>query len=121
MTRPGRTAARPAGLLALSAGRGLYGLALLTAPGPLLTAVAGGVTPGGHECAVARVLGARHVAQALIGAAAGRQSMAPGAAVDGLHAASMLAVAAGRPALRRAALADGTIAGILSGIGAVLA
>ena len=107
-------------VLAMSAGRAAYGLALLVAPGRVLSAVAG-EAPGRPDCAIARFLGARHLTQAIISAAAGRSSLAPGAAVDSLHAASMFGLAAARPRLRRPALADAAVASLLATAGVVLA
>lgn len=104
----------------MSAGRALYGLALLAAPGPVLTAGAG-QPPSRRDCAVARVLGIRHVTQAILTAAAGGRAVAPGAVVDSLHAASMVALAAAQPRMRRAELADAAVAGLLAGLGGLLA
>lgn len=112
-------------VLLMSAGRALYGAALLAAPGPIL-AVAAGQAPSRRDRAVARVLGARHVAQALVSAAAGRQALAPGAVVDGLHAASMVGLAARRGpgddgSIRRAELADAAVASLLAVLGLLFA
>jgi len=109
----------------LSAGRALYGAALLVAPGPILAVVAG-QPPSRRDRAVARVLGARHVAQALASVAAGRSAMAPGAMVDSLHAASMVALAARRSpgndgSIRRAELADAAVESLLAIAGVLLA
>lgn len=97
----------PAGLL--QAARAGYGGALLIAPGPVIRLVAG--RPAGSRArAVARVLGARHLLQAALTAAApDGPSLGIGAAVDLVHAASMAALAlADRPA-RRLALSDALI------------
>ncbi len=111
--------ARPPVLL-MSAARAAYGLTLLVAPGRVLSAVAG-ESPGRLDCAVARFLGGRHLTQAVISAAVGRPSIAPGAAVDSLHAASMFGLAAARPRLRRPELADAAVASLLAAAGVVLA
>ncbi|MGH3579532.1 MAG: hypothetical protein ACRDU0_18515 [Mycobacterium sp.] len=60
---------------------------------------------------VARILGARHVAQAFCtGAEPSRRRLAVGAVVDGTHAASMVSLAAWSPRHRRPALTDAAIA-----------
>jgi hypothetical protein len=103
----------------MSAVRAAYGVALLAAPG----AVVAGLTreePGPHERDVVRVLGARHVIQAAATACAGRSALAPGAVIDTLHAASMLALAAAGGRLRRAELADALVAGALAAAGTAL-
>ena len=97
----------------LSAARAAYGLALLMAPAELLTA-AGGPPPSGPECRVARLLGARQLAQAAFTATGGRRALRWGAAADGLHCVSMLMLAAaGRPR-RRSELAESGIAALLA-------
>ncbi|MCD5313306.1 hypothetical protein [Kineosporia babensis] len=64
----------------------------------------------------ARILGARHLAQAAVVASAPSRFRAArwAAWVDGLHAASMLALAATAPDYRRAALTSAGVAGALS-------
>jgi hypothetical protein len=131
-------------VLLMSAGRALYGAALLGAPGPILAAVST-VAPSRRDRAVARILGARHVAQALVSAAAvlagrglagtgragrglagrrlagrGRDALAAGAVVDSLHAASMVGLAARTSTLRRAELADAAVASLLAVLGVLL-
>jgi hypothetical protein len=110
--RPGPASAGP-GLTAAVLLRGAYGAALCCAPGSVLT-LAGGRSAAAspRTRAVARVLGARHLAQALVSAA--RPSPAVlilGAAVDVLHSASMLALAAVDRPRRRLGLTDSVIAG----------
>jgi hypothetical protein len=116
----------------MSAGRALYGLALLAVPGPMLALC--GTASSRRDRAVARVLGARHITQAALSAAAvtapavsaagSRSALAAGAVVDSLHAASMVGLAA-RPSTRngspiwRAELADAVVAGLLAVLGAV--
>jgi hypothetical protein len=64
---------------------------------------------------VARVLGIRHLAQAVITAwAPGPGLAAAGAVADLCHAASMLAFAAANQPLRRAELADALVAATLA-------
>jgi hypothetical protein len=96
--------------------RALYGAALLAAPKPILTAVTG-VVPSVRARRVARVLGARHLAQAAISADARQQTLAVGAIADCLHAASMLILAASGGQMRRAQLADAAIASVLAAAG----
>ena len=93
-----------------------YGLALLCVPGPIITAVAG-EPASGRARAVARILGARHVAQAAIcGLVPARGLIEAGATADGLHAASMLTLAGAEPGLRRALLADTAVAATLASV-----
>jgi hypothetical protein len=103
----------------LSAFRAAYGVALLCAPKAMITRLTGGpVTP--RTCAVVRVLGVRQLAQAAVcGLVPARGLIEAGSAVDGLHAASMLALAGTTPSLRRAAATDGAIAATLAGLSAV--
>jgi hypothetical protein len=112
----------------LTVARGTYGLMLLLAPGSLVS-LAAGAPPSNSACRVARILGARHVAQALISGWAettawaagstlsGRRVISAGAAVDGIHAASMLILAWANPQLRRAELGDAAVAAVLAGLG----
>jgi hypothetical protein len=93
-----------------------YGLALLCVPGPMITAMTG--QPASSRArAVARVLGARHVAQAAVcGLVPTRGLIQAGAAADSLHAASMLGLAGAEPGLRRALLADTAIEATLASV-----
>jgi hypothetical protein len=98
--------AAAAGGRALQLTRAGYGAALLLRPA-LAIRLATGRLPSRRACQVARLLGARHLAQATLTAVAPRPAVfAAGADVDALHAASMLMLAAiDRPA-RRTALTD---------------
>lgn len=70
----------------------LHGGVLLARPAAVAARFDGGAS--GRAVAVVRVLGARHVLQGLAGLAAPRfASPAYGAALDGLHAASMAGLA----------------------------
>ena len=74
-----------------------------------------GVTPTGAGDVAARVLGARWLAQAALGAAAGggKHARTVGrvdAAVEAAHAVSMVLLAATAPRWRRAALASAVLA-----------
>lgn len=103
-------AAWPLGEIRLAGlARAGYGLALLCAPG-LLIGAATGHAASSRAKGVARLLGARHLAQAaLCGAFPARGLLAAGAAADGLHAASMLALACSDAGVRTAVLADAGI------------
>jgi hypothetical protein len=90
--------------------RAAYGVALLCAPGRLI-AVRTGRAPSRRACLVGRVLGARHLAQAVVcGALPTRWLIRAGAAADLLHAASMVALAAEDAQLQPALLTDAGIA-----------
>jgi hypothetical protein len=90
---------------------GLYGSALLAAPGLLLHGV--GDPADRMARLAARVLGARHLGQAALFAATGARAARLGAAVDGLHAASMVLLGLAVPRHRRAAMASGAVAAAL--------
>ncbi len=99
--------ARPVDRARIAARLG-WGAMLVLAPAPVLRAFTSPVTP--TWCAVARVLGLRHVAQALAEhrVAPGRPALLRG--IDGAHAASALVVARLDPGHRRLALVDAAIA-----------
>ncbi|RBY88028.1 hypothetical protein DQ244_15800 [Blastococcus sp. TBT05-19] len=102
------------------AGTGLLaGLALLTLPGAVTAAVAPRYPR--ERLWIARVLGARLIAQhALVLVAPEAAVVRIAAAVDGLHAASMLPVLA-LPRYRRAALVTGALAGAYALLGPAMA
>ena len=100
----------------MSAGRALYGAALLAAPARLLSATMAS-RPSAIECRAVRVLGARQLVQAAMSQAGGRRAWQLGTAADGLHSVSMVMLAAARTPVRRAALADAVLAGLLAGAG----
>ncbi|NEK85628.1 hypothetical protein GCU60_07615 [Blastococcus saxobsidens] len=104
----------------LLAGAGLAGgLALLTRPERVADVVAPEFPP--QRLWIARVLGARLVAQhALVLVAPTASGVRLAAAVDGLHAASMLPVLA-LPRYRRAALVTGGLAAAFALAGRSLA
>jgi hypothetical protein len=103
-----------------------YGVALVVAPQALIKLTGDAVTgqspgqrggaararPGRRACGVARVLGVRHLVQAGVTAVALRAdpgspyALAGGAAVDALHAGTMVGLAAVDRRARRVALAD---------------
>jgi hypothetical protein len=103
--------------------RAVYGAALVLSPSVPLR-LATGRAPDRRTIAVVRVLGLRQVAQAALAAvsaarpAAARRAATVGAAVDAVHAASMLALAAWAPARRREALVDAGLAGAFAVAGA---
>ena len=106
-------------------GRAGYGVALIGAPGLLIGLT--GQKPEPRACAVARVLGARHLIQAGVTAAnqcadpGGSVVLGGGAAVDLLHATSMVALGAADSHVRRAALSDAAVETTLAMIGAAAA
>jgi hypothetical protein len=98
----------------MSVARAGYGTALLCVPGRMITGLTGAPV-NGRVLAVARVLGVRQLAQAAVcGLAPARGVIQAGAAVDCLHAASMLALAGAEPRLRRPLLAETVIAAALA-------
>ena len=98
--------------------RACYGAALLCVPGPALHLVTGRL-PSPRACTVARVLGARHLAQAVLTLWRPRPAvLRAGACIDACHAASMLALAAAEPPMRRAGLADAAAATVFAATGA---
>jgi hypothetical protein len=107
-----RTPAVTAPAAGTAAGRELqmmrvgYGAALVLMPGTTIFLATGRV-PGQRTRRVAQVLGARHLVQAALTAAAPRPRVfAVGWQVDAVHAASMLLLAAVSRACRSAALTD---------------
>jgi len=111
------------GAWAITLARAGYGVALLVAPQALIKLTGDLVTgqPAGasrarasrRACGVARVLGARHLVQAGLTAVALRAAepdpslpLGLGAAVDVLHATTMVGLAAMDRGARRVALAD---------------
>jgi hypothetical protein len=92
---------------------GLVGGVLLLAPGGVLRRIG---DPAGRGTRVAaRILGARHLAQAtLMQLRPDRTAVTLGAATDSLHCASMLAAALLSRRHRRVALAAGLVAGALT-------
>jgi hypothetical protein len=100
-----------------------YGAALCCAPGPMLRVEGGpgaAASPGAR--AVARILGGRHIVQAVLSATRPTPAvLAAGAATDVLHAASMIALAALDPPRRRLGLSDSLIAAAFAASGWALA
>ena len=111
---PARAAWPVLGVLQLT--RGALGVAYLTLPGRMTEVLGAGES--GTAVWVARILGARHSAQAL--ATAGHPPgavLALGAEVDATHAATMLAVGVMSRRWRRPAVRDALIAAALAGAG----
>lgn len=100
--------------------RGVYGAILLLAP----RRVAGlytGAAPDPATVVVARVLGARQLAQAVLTAGApGALVLGLGVEVDLAHSASMLALAVFDARRRRGGLVEAAVAGGFAAAGAVL-
>jgi hypothetical protein len=94
---------------------GLLGGVLLVAPRPLLRRLGG--PPDRATLLAARVLGARHLAQALaLRRVHDPSAVGLGAVTDTLHGASMLALAGLSRQHRRVALASGIAAATLAAI-----
>lgn len=89
--------------------RGLVGLCQLVRPQLLYRAVTG-APPSPGAVVVMRVLGARHLGQALLLARAGQTLHRCGALVDLAHAATMVAVACGDRRWRKPAGIDAVLA-----------
>ena len=89
-----------------------WGAALVAAPRPLLRGLARVHDPADRGAvAVLRVLGVRHVGQALVEALGPQPAVRYlGAAVDGLHALTAAGLAVLDPRWRRGALTDTAIA-----------
>lgn len=106
----------PLWLHGLYGARAAYGGLLLLAPRGVLSAVARSSLDTG-TVVVARLLGARQVAQsALLYGRPERDAQLLGATVDAAHSASMLALSrlSGAPAHRRLARRDARAAGMLA-------
>ena len=121
--QPGPRGTTVAWLVTLA--RAGYGVALVMVPGLLIGLT--GERPGRRGCGVARVLGVRHLAQAVLTVAAlqsdGGESAAlgGGVAVDLLHASSMVALGAVDGRVRRVTLTDAAVEMALAMGGAVAA
>lgn len=90
---------------------GRLSLGLLLLARPALADDLTGTADGREVRVVARVLGARYVAQAVAGLVVHEAWLRPAdAAVDVVHAASMLVLARRHPAHRRVALASAALA-----------
>ncbi len=105
--------------LLFPAARGCYGAALLCAPG-LALGLCTGQAPSQRARAVVRILGARHLAQAVLTLWRPRPAvLLAGAGIDACHAASMLALAVADPRMRIAGIADGAAAAAFTATGAL--
>lgn len=101
MTPPGRV---------LGVARAVWGLTGVSAPALLVRRV-GGVPADHRAVVVTRVLGARHLVQAVAsGLAPGPAVLAVGAWVDGAHSLTALALALVDRSRARAALTDAAVA-----------
>jgi hypothetical protein len=97
--------------------RASYGVALVMAPG-LVIYLATGRFPGRRGRRVAQLLGARHLAQAAITALIPAPGVfALGAAVDAVHAGSMVILGAADPVARHAALTDALAETVFAAMG----
>jgi hypothetical protein len=112
-----RVANQPAGSPLASLARAAYGLALICWPGRLIR-LRTGEPPSRRACAVGRVLGVRHVTQAVISTACpSGLVLGAGVTADVAHAGSMVILAALDQDLRRALLTDAAIAAALAAAG----
>ena len=101
------------------AARACYGAMLLCAPGVALS-MSAGRAPSRRARTVARILGARHLAQAVLTLWRPRPAVfLAGAGIDACHAASMVALAMCDPRMRRAGLADALTATAFTATGAL--
>jgi hypothetical protein len=100
----------------VEATRAAYGLCQLAFPS-LIFRAALGHEPDRRVRVVARILGARHLLQALVtGAAPGSRTLhLGGGLVDSLHSASMAGLAFTDRRRRRAAALDAVVAGVFAG------
>ncbi len=98
-----------------------YGVLLLGAPGPVIRLYTGHRADPRTQM-VARLLGARHLPQAVATAGpASRTVLGLGVETDLAHAASMVGLAGWDRARRRAGLVDAAAAGSFAVVGAALA
>jgi hypothetical protein len=103
----------------LGAVRACYGVLLIGMPRQLAgCCLRCPATP--RELAVIRVLGVRHLLQAML-TPASAPGLRAGAAVDTVHAASMAGLGLIRPRLRRAVLADAALEAGLAAFGMMTA
>lgn len=110
-------AEQPAGSPMAGLARAAYGLALICCPGRLIQ-LRTGERPSRRTCAVGRVLGVRHVAQAVISTACPTGLvLGAGVIADVAHAGSMVILAGLDQDLRPALLTDAAIAGALAAAG----
>jgi hypothetical protein len=116
-TLPAAAPGGPAGPRLASIARVAYGLALICCPGRLIR-LRTGERPSRRACAIGRVLGVRHVAQAAISTACPIDLVVgAGVTADIAHAGSMVILAGLDPDLRPALLTDAAIAGALAAAG----
>ena len=109
-----RTAARHERLQLI---RASYGVALVMAPG-LVIYLATGRFPGRRGRRVAQLLGTRHLVQAAVTAFVPvPEVFVLGAAVDAVHAGSMVILGAADPAARHAALTDALAETVFAAMG----
>lgn len=106
---------------AMSLARAGYGAVLLCARGAVI-GLCTGSQASTRARGVARLLGFRHLAQAVVTARTPTPAvLAGGAQVDLAHAASMLALGAANRSLRRAPLSDALVAVIFAALSAACA
>ncbi len=97
--------------------RGLWGAALLAAPGAVLTRVHG-LEPDRTAVAVARILGARHLVQATFsGVNPSPEVLAAGTWVDSVHSVTAFGLAAADSRRARVGITDGIVAALWASFG----
>ena len=97
--------------------RAAWGAALLCAPRPVLEQV-NHASVDATSLAVARILGARHLAQAVLsGLSPTPEVLAMGVWVDAVHAGTAAALVVVDPARSRAGIADAAVAATWAGLG----
>jgi hypothetical protein len=102
---------------AIEIARGAWGAALLLRPADVLHA-ADGLTVDPRSTVVTRVLGARHVSQAVLsGVSPSPDVLAMGVWVDAAHAVCSLALATSDRPRTRAGLVDAAVAALWAGLG----
>jgi hypothetical protein len=113
--------AEPGAARALASVRLAWGTVLVLLPGGLLGRIER-AAPGRGQRLVVRLLGARHIVQAIVVRLSGsRRALMGGAAVDALHAASALLLAVADRRRRRVGLADALLASSFAAAGARVA
>jgi hypothetical protein len=95
--------------------RGFLAGVCLAAPGPVLSLAGASDARDPVVLAAARVLGLRYVVHALLDSATGRHPAAD-AAVELLHAGSMVPIAVGSARHRRTAIISATCAAAVAGL-----
>ncbi|MDF1601945.1 hypothetical protein [Nocardioides sp. YIM 152315] len=98
-----------------TAARSIAGGVCLVMPGPVLRAIGGADAADPTVRWLARLLGARYLAQAAVGwAITGARAARVGVAIEAAHAASMVPFVVGSHRHRRTAVVSATVAGAIA-------